>query len=217
MRTRVGAPPFHASSLLILTPQDFISAVRSTRQLVANLRSSLGLDLYAYSMFHVFFEQYLTVYRDGLLLVGLPLLSILAVSWALTASLWGSVMLVAVLASLLVHLLGAMLLAGIQLNAVSLVNLAMALGIAVEFCAHVVHSFNVAEGGRRRRVAAALESSGASVVSGIMLTKVVGVAVLAFAQTQIFEVYYFRLYLALVVLGAAHGLVLLPVLLCLVG
>jgi Niemann-Pick C1 protein len=34
---------------------------------------------------------------------------------------------------------------------------------------------------------------------------------------QIFEVYYFRLYAALVVLGAAHGLVLLPVLLLLAG
>lgn len=44
-----------------------------------------------------------------------------------------------------------------------------------------------------------------------------GVSVLAFASTQIFEVYYFRLYLALVILGAAHGLVLLPVLLSLIG
>ena len=40
---------------------------------------------------------------------------------------------------------------------------------------------------------------------------------LAFARTKIFEVYYFRLYAALVVLGAAHGLVLLPVLLALAG
>jgi Niemann-Pick C1 protein len=31
------------------------------------------------------------------------------------------------------------------------------------------------------------------------------------------QVYYFRLYLALVVLGAAHGLLLLPVLLALAG
>jgi Niemann-Pick C1 protein len=43
------------------------------------------------------------------------------------------------------------------------------------------------------------------------------VCVLAFARTKIFEVYYFRLYMALVLLGAAHGLVLLPVLLALAG
>lgn len=38
-----------------------------------------------------------------------------------------------------------------------------------------------------------------------------GVAVLAWAQTAIFEVYYFRMYMALVVLAALHALVLLPV------
>ncbi len=41
--------------------------------------------------------------------------------------------------------------------------------------------------------------------------------VLAFAKTKIFEVYYFRVYMALVLLGAAHSLVLLPVLLALAG
>ena len=44
-----------------------------------------------------------------------------------------------------------------------------------------------------------------------------GVVVLAFARTKIFEVYYFRVYFALVILGAAHSLVLLPVLLALAG
>ena len=44
-----------------------------------------------------------------------------------------------------------------------------------------------------------------------------GVLVLAFAKTQIFEVYFFRVYFGLVMLGASHALVLLPVLLSLVG
>lgn len=32
---------------------------------------------------------------------------------------------------------------GIQLNAVSVVNLIMSIGIAVEFCVHIVHAFTV--------------------------------------------------------------------------
>ena len=113
-----------------------------------------------------------------------------------------------------------MLVLGIQLNAISLVNLAMALGIGVEFAAHISHSFSVARTknpGNVARVVKALNRTGPSVLIGITFTKIVGVAVLSLAKTQVFEVYFFRLYLALVVLGAAHGLVLLPVLLMWIG
>ena len=44
-----------------------------------------------------------------------------------------------------------------------------------------------------------------------------GVAVLALSRTRIFQIYYFRTYAALVVLGAAHGLIFLPVLLASIG
>ena len=44
-----------------------------------------------------------------------------------------------------------------------------------------------------------------------------GVLVLAFAKTQIFEVYFFRVYFGLVLLGASHALMLLPVLLSIFG
>ena len=51
----------------------------------------------------------------------------------------------------------------------------------------------------------------------IALCLLAGVLVLAFAKTQIFEVYFFRVYFGLVLLGASHALVLLPVLLSLFG
>ena len=55
------------------------------------------------------------------------------------------------------------------------------------------------------------------VFSGITITKFLGVFILVFAKSQLFEVYYFRMYMSMVVIGAAHGLIFLPVLLSFVG
>ena len=55
------------------------------------------------------------------------------------------------------------------------------------------------------------------VFSGITLTKIGGVVVLAFAKSQLFQVFYFRMYFSLVVIGAVHGLIFLPILLSYFG
>lgn len=64
----------------------------------------------------------------------------------------------------------------VPLNALTLVNLAMGLGIAVEFQAHLLHAFLVLDpaASRTDRAQAALVDVGASVLSGITLTKFAG-------------------------------------------
>jgi len=288
----VAASHFRTFHSPLGAQRDFIAALAAARDFAAAASAQLGLDVFPYSVFHVYFEQYLGVGREAAALLGGPLAAVAVAAWAFTGSAWAAGLLALTLASLLLDLLGAMWLAGIQVNAVSLVNLAMALGIAVEFCAHVLQAYLAAAGTRRQRAAAALARVGASVLSGITLTKLVGtsalaaaapalhpprppavavtllrvalpgrargaprhrrrssvaallplssrrsspphqnitkienkqtnkyagVSVLGYASTTIFRVYYFRLYVALVVLGAAHGLVLLPVLLSLIG
>jgi Niemann-Pick C1 protein len=44
---------------------------------------------------------------------------------------------------IIIDLLGVMAVFHIQLNALSVVNLIMSVGIAVEFCVHITHAFSV--------------------------------------------------------------------------
>ncbi|CAG9464392.1 unnamed protein product [Pedinophyceae sp. YPF-701] len=218
----LGAGAIRASSFRTYhTPlseqSDYIAALESAWSLSDAFSARLGREVYPYSLWHVFFEQYLGVRGQAFTMLTSAIAAVFVTCAVTTGSVWGATLALACISSTVLCLAGACAAWGLTLNAVALVNLAMAVGICVEFNSHVLLAFLHARGTRTARVQAALGETGASVVRGITLTKLVGVAVLATAPTQIFRVFYFRMYLVLVAAGAAHGLVLLPVLLALVG
>ena len=153
----VSASSFMTFHTILKTSKDYYEALRMARKLTDNLTMLLNQDLepgeqevnvFPYSIFYVFYEQYLTMWEDVLRSLGISLFAIFIVTYILMGlDVRSSIIIVLIILMILVNLGGMMYWWNITLNAVSLVNLVMAVGISVEFCAHITRAFagNVGE------------------------------------------------------------------------
>lgn len=224
----VPASHFRTAHTALSSQEDFINAYASARRIAKDISERNGIEVFPYSKFYIFFDQYATIVQLSTALVGAALAFILAITTILLGSIMTAVVVTITVIMIVVDIVGTMALAGVSLNAVSLVNIIICVGIGVEFCAHIARAFTIPSAsilerahsrfrGKEARAWAALVNVGGSVFSGITITKLLGVFVLAFTRSKIFEIYYFRVWLALVVWAALHALVFLPVVLSLVG
>ncbi|PRT53829.1 Niemann-Pick type C-related protein 1 [Wickerhamiella sorbophila] len=218
----ITASNFRTSFVPLRSQNDYIDAYNAARRVAEDISESTESAVFPYSVFFIFFAQYTSIVQDSVLVLSAAFGLIFVVAAVLLGSVRSSLIVTAVVAIMTANIAGMMVLFGVTLNALSLVNLVICVGIGVEFCIHIVRSFTfvhwvnrlgVRGHTRTDRAFNALTGTGGSVFAGIAITKLIGVTVLAFAKSKIFEVYYFRMWLALVICATTHALALLPILL----
>ena len=116
----------------------------------------------------------------------------------------------------ILEILGAMHALGIAIDSVSVINIVLAVGLSIDYSAHVGHCF-MAKGGsnKNKRALEALADIGSAVLSGA-LTTFLAVVVLLFSSSYVFVTLSIQFALT-VGFGVTHGLILLPVLLSIFG
>ncbi|KAK0560785.1 niemann-Pick type C- protein 1 [Tilletia horrida] len=227
----IEASHFRTYHTPLRSQSDFIDALAASERISADISERTGADVFAYSVFSVFFDQYSHLPATALQVLGGAAVAIFTIMTLLLGSWRTGLVVTCCVASALLGVSAMMGVWGIGLNALTLVNLSVCAAICVEFCAHIARAFvrapaalpskhPMAQRERDERAWAALVDVGSSVrtvLSGITGTKLVGISVLAFTRSELLKLYYANMWFALIVLGALHGLVLLPVLLSYFG
>ncbi|KAJ3096121.1 hypothetical protein HDU97_006200 [Phlyctochytrium planicorne] len=171
---------------------ELIGAYQAARRIASDISKETGISVFPYSVFYVFFEQYTSIIKVAVTLIAVACLPIFIIT-ATFLTIRNSLLVVVTTLMIVVDLVGLMSVVGVSLNALSTVNLVIAVGISVEFLSHITRSFTVKSGSRDQRAFEALVEMGGSIFSGITVTKFVGVSILFFAKSKIFEIYYFRM------------------------
>lgn len=245
---KIDSSYFRTSFAPLRGQDEFINAYKSGNNIVKEITKLIpSMDVFAYSPFFIFFTQYQNIVLLTVALLTVAMLIIYVISTFLLSSFRAASILTITITAIMINIGGVLALWSISLNAVTLVNLVICVGFAVEFTIHLTRAYCVPkvkmfdnpaeeelynnlvnaepENTRRSSITSlnaefrntkahnALCSVGGSLISGVTLTKLIGISVLAFTRSQIFEVYYFRMWLSLVVISFVHAFVLLPVLL----
>jgi len=122
------------------------------------------------------------------------------------------------IALIIVNTYGMCALWGVDFNPLTLINLIASTGIAMEFTGHTVRQFALSiKNGRKERIIETMETMGPSVLMGVTLTNLPGIITLNWASMQIIQIFFFRMCFVTTMMGFAHGIIFLPVILSFFG
>jgi len=203
---------FTAKQLDFATDEEEVESMEALRELV----DSSSLDgAFAYSFAFTFVEQQAVLVKEAVLTVGLSLIFVLIVTLILIGHPLASAITLLSVGGAVTCVLGIVYYADVQINSVSVISLAIAVGLSVDYTAHIVRGFMEQVGNRHERAAAALGALGPPVFHASTST-FFAILLLAFSQSFVFRV-LFKVLVSITTIGVGFGFLFTPAVLSLVG
>ncbi|KAG4072065.1 hypothetical protein HA402_015564 [Bradysia odoriphaga] len=115
----------------------------------------------------------------------------------------------------LINVCGFMHVWGLTIDLVSCIALQLAVGLCVDYAAHIGHTFMKLNGTRMERALETVLQIGEAVFAGGSST-ILSLLMLAISDAYIFQA-FFKIFMLVIIFGLFHGLVFLPVILSTIG
>ena len=132
---------------------DQIACMRELRLSVESAQVGAGKASYPYTFPYIFYEQFAIIRREAMTNLALALVAVFFITSVIIASVHASLMVVLCVIMVDIDILGLMHMWGLTIDSVTIINLVLAVGLAVDYSAHIAHAFVVAKGTRQERLA----------------------------------------------------------------
>ncbi|KAK7120021.1 hypothetical protein R3I94_020140 [Phoxinus phoxinus] len=212
----------HASRMFVQTvnirtaidEKNMLNAFRETAEKCGKLLTPV--DLIVYHPAFIYFDQYAVIVTNTIQNLVVATCAMLVISLLLIPNPLCSLWVTFAIASVIVGVAGFMAFWDVSLDSVSMINLVICIGFSVDFSAHISYAFVSSEKSSvNEKAVDAVTKLGYPIIQGAVST-IAGVVVLAAAESYIFRT-FFKIMFLVILFGAVHGIVFIPVFLTFLG
>ncbi|XP_066978338.1 patched domain-containing protein 3-like [Macrobrachium rosenbergii] len=197
----------------IQTTNEKMKAIENITSIVNSLEFN-GF-VFPFTQIYITWETNYVIGRELLQNILLALLMVFLVTLFLLANLHASFLVMVCVFATLVDVVALMHWWGLTIDTISAIDLVLAVGLSVDYAAHVAHTYLTVDGDTDERAMATVGLIGPAVLNG-GFTTFLSFLPLAASDSYVF-ITFFKIFFAVCLYGVYHGLVVLPVLLSLVG
>ncbi|XP_007525980.1 patched domain-containing protein 3 [Erinaceus europaeus] len=190
-----------------------VSSSTNKKHMLSQFRSiakSCDLSLVVYNQAFIYYDQYAAIVENTVRNVFIASAIMFIVSLFLIPHPLCSLWVTFAIASVIVGVTGFMAFWRVNLDSISMINLVICIGFSFDFSAHVSYAFvSSSMPSANQKSIEALYLLGYPVLQSALST-MLGVCVLSLAKAYIFRT-FFKIMFLVMLFGAAHGLVFIPV------